>query len=126
MSNVPGVIPSAAAGVPLIPTKRTRLEYSTVAKTAIKDSVKPNKLQSLELNGKNMELISKENKDRFTESNSVKQRDEINLELSDQPIYANSSCPSTLNFKKEWDKSDENYTENNVSVAVIGMDLSMN
>ncbi|PVU94246.1 hypothetical protein BB561_002696, partial [Smittium simulii] len=24
---------SAAAGVPLIPTKRTRLEYSTVAKT---------------------------------------------------------------------------------------------
>ncbi|PVU91745.1 hypothetical protein BB561_004232 [Smittium simulii] len=33
MSNVPGVIPSAAAGVPLIPTKRTRLEYSTVAKT---------------------------------------------------------------------------------------------
>ncbi|PVU89479.1 hypothetical protein BB561_005338, partial [Smittium simulii] len=33
MSNVPGVIPSAAAGVHLIPTKRTRLEYSTVAKT---------------------------------------------------------------------------------------------
>ncbi|PVU90921.1 hypothetical protein BB561_004647 [Smittium simulii] len=33
MSNVPGVIPSAAARVPLIPTKRTRLEYSTVAKT---------------------------------------------------------------------------------------------
>ncbi|PVU87810.1 hypothetical protein BB561_006160 [Smittium simulii] len=37
MSNVPVVLPSAAAGVPLIPTKRTRLEYSTVAKT---DSVK--------------------------------------------------------------------------------------
>ncbi|PVU91875.1 hypothetical protein BB561_004155 [Smittium simulii] len=34
MSNVPGAIPSNAAGVPLIPTKRTRLEYSTVAKTA--------------------------------------------------------------------------------------------
>ncbi|PVU94239.1 hypothetical protein BB561_002731 [Smittium simulii] len=32
---VSGVIPSAAAGVPLIPTKRTRLEYSTVAKTAL-------------------------------------------------------------------------------------------
>ncbi|PVU95766.1 hypothetical protein BB561_001609 [Smittium simulii] len=33
MSNVPGVIPSAAAGVPLTPANRTRLEYSTVAKT---------------------------------------------------------------------------------------------
>ncbi|PVU93532.1 hypothetical protein BB561_003214 [Smittium simulii] len=33
MSKVPGVIPSAAAGVPLTPAKRTRLEYSTVAKT---------------------------------------------------------------------------------------------
>ncbi|PVU92198.1 hypothetical protein BB561_003989, partial [Smittium simulii] len=34
MSNVPGVIPSAAAEVPLTPAKRTRLEYSTVAKTS--------------------------------------------------------------------------------------------
>ncbi|PVU86334.1 hypothetical protein BB561_006740 [Smittium simulii] len=33
MSNVPGVIPSAAAVVPLTPAKRTRLEYSTVAKS---------------------------------------------------------------------------------------------
>ncbi|PVU85924.1 hypothetical protein BB561_006866, partial [Smittium simulii] len=59
MSNVPGVIPSAAAEVSLTPAKRTRLD----------------------------------------------------------------SCPSTPNFKKEWDKSDENYSENNVSVAVIDMDL---
>ncbi|PVU95155.1 hypothetical protein BB561_001989 [Smittium simulii] len=90
---------------------------------AIKDSIKPNKLQSLELNGKNDELISKKNIDRLTESNSTKQLDKIELELSDHPIYADSSCPSTPNFKKEWDKSDENYTENNVSVAVIDMDL---
>ncbi|PVU90856.1 hypothetical protein BB561_004679 [Smittium simulii] len=41
MSNVPGVIPSAAAGVPLIPTKRTRLEYSTVAKTGYIDPAQP-------------------------------------------------------------------------------------
>ncbi|PVU89229.1 hypothetical protein BB561_005481 [Smittium simulii] len=34
MPRVPGVIPSAAAEVPLTPAKRTRLEYSTVAKTA--------------------------------------------------------------------------------------------
>ncbi|PVU87260.1 hypothetical protein BB561_006409 [Smittium simulii] len=33
MSNVPGVIPSAAAGVPYHSAKSTRLEYSTVAKT---------------------------------------------------------------------------------------------
>ncbi|PVU87964.1 hypothetical protein BB561_006095 [Smittium simulii] len=42
MSNVPGVIPSAAAGVPLIPTKRTRLEYSTVAKTGYIDPATKN------------------------------------------------------------------------------------
>ncbi|PVU86284.1 hypothetical protein BB561_006760, partial [Smittium simulii] len=35
--QISGVIPSAAAGVPLIPTKRTRLEYSTVAKTGYID-----------------------------------------------------------------------------------------
>ncbi|PVU93101.1 hypothetical protein BB561_003469 [Smittium simulii] len=34
MPNVPVAIPSAAAEVPLTPAKRTRLEYSTVAKTA--------------------------------------------------------------------------------------------
>ncbi|PVU89005.1 hypothetical protein BB561_005612 [Smittium simulii] len=37
MSNVPGVIPSAAAGMPYHSAKRTRLEYSTVAKTVIKN-----------------------------------------------------------------------------------------
>ncbi|PVU95999.1 hypothetical protein BB561_001463 [Smittium simulii] len=42
MSNVPGVIPSAAARVPLIPTKRTRLEYSTVAKTGYIDPATKN------------------------------------------------------------------------------------
>ncbi|PVU87583.1 hypothetical protein BB561_006272 [Smittium simulii] len=42
MSNVPGVIPSAAAGVHLIPTKRTRLEYSTVAKTGYIDPATKN------------------------------------------------------------------------------------
>ncbi|PVU87703.1 hypothetical protein BB561_006208, partial [Smittium simulii] len=42
MSNVPGVIPSAAAGVPLIPTKRNRLEYSTVAKTGYIDPATKN------------------------------------------------------------------------------------
>ncbi|PVU97107.1 hypothetical protein BB561_000745 [Smittium simulii] len=116
MPKVSGVIPSAAAEVPYHSAKRTRLEYSTVAKTdpsynpreftevsivhfnesahqvkAIKDSVKPNKLQSLEHSGK---------------KDDTKQLDEIELELSDQPIYADSSCPPTPNFKKEWDKSD--------------------
>ncbi|PVU95042.1 hypothetical protein BB561_002094 [Smittium simulii] len=50
---------------------------------AIKDSTKPTKLQSLELNNKNKELISKKNIDRFTDFNSIKQPEEINLELSD-------------------------------------------
>ncbi|PVU96551.1 hypothetical protein BB561_001110 [Smittium simulii] len=90
---------------------------------AIKGSTKPNKLQSLEFNNKSKVLISKENIDRFTEFNSIKQLEESNLELSDQFIYADSSCPFTPNFKKEWNKSDENYTKNNVSVAVIDMDL---
>ncbi|PVU92493.1 hypothetical protein BB561_003794 [Smittium simulii] len=84
---------------------------------AIKDSNKPNKLQSLELNNKKEELISKENKDWPTDFNRIKQPEEINLEISDQPIYADSSCPPTPNFKKEWDKSDENHTENNVSAG---------
>ncbi|PVU87994.1 hypothetical protein BB561_006086 [Smittium simulii] len=80
----------------------------------VKDSTKPKTLQSLELNTKKEELISKENKDRFTEFNCIKQPDKSNLELLEQPIYADSSCPSTPNFKKEWNKSDKNYTENNV------------
>ncbi|PVU87239.1 hypothetical protein BB561_006418 [Smittium simulii] len=42
MSNVPGVIPSAAAEVPLTPAKRTRLEYSTVAKTGLIDPASKN------------------------------------------------------------------------------------
>ncbi|PVU96694.1 hypothetical protein BB561_001028 [Smittium simulii] len=42
MSNVPGDIPSAAAGIPWIPTKRTRLEYSTVAKTGYIDPATKN------------------------------------------------------------------------------------
>ncbi|PVU85706.1 hypothetical protein BB561_006911 [Smittium simulii] len=75
---------------------------------AIKDSTKPTKLQSLEFNNKNKD---------------IKQLEKINLELSDQPIYADSSCPSTPNFKKEWDKSDENNIENNFSVAVIDMNF---
>ncbi|PVU92621.1 hypothetical protein BB561_003720 [Smittium simulii] len=125
---------SAAAELPFSSTKRIVLEHSTVKNTemqneiateakAIKDSTKPTKLQSLVLNNKNEELISKENIDWFTEFNSIKRPEKINLELSDQPIYADSSCPSTPNFKKEWDKSNENYTENNDSVAVIDMDL---
>ncbi|PVU87888.1 hypothetical protein BB561_006137 [Smittium simulii] len=47
MPKVSGVIPSAAAGVPLIPTKRTRLEYSTAAKTVLIDPASPNPLGSL-------------------------------------------------------------------------------
>ncbi|PVU93702.1 hypothetical protein BB561_003096 [Smittium simulii] len=35
MSKVPGVIPSAAAGVPYHSTKRTRLEYRTVVKPVL-------------------------------------------------------------------------------------------
>ncbi|PVU86795.1 hypothetical protein BB561_006543 [Smittium simulii] len=42
MSNVHGVIPSAAAGVPLTPAKRTRLEYSTAAKTGLIDPATKN------------------------------------------------------------------------------------
>ncbi|PVU94445.1 hypothetical protein BB561_002546 [Smittium simulii] len=38
---------------------------------AIKDSTKPNKLQSLELNTKKNKLISRENIDYFTEFNSI-------------------------------------------------------
>ncbi|PVU89787.1 hypothetical protein BB561_005161 [Smittium simulii] len=45
----------------------------------IKYSTKLTKLQSLELNNKNKELISKENKDRFTEFNSIKQLEEITV-----------------------------------------------
>ncbi|PVU85854.1 hypothetical protein BB561_006888 [Smittium simulii] len=37
MSNVPGAIPSAAAGMPYHSAKRTRLEYSTVVKTGLID-----------------------------------------------------------------------------------------
>ncbi|PVU97633.1 hypothetical protein BB561_000453 [Smittium simulii] len=63
---------------------------------------------------------------KFTEDEDnpgrKKKLEESNLELSDQPIYTDSSYPSTPNFKKDWDKFDENYTENNVSVAVIDMD----
>ncbi|PVU94325.1 hypothetical protein BB561_002623, partial [Smittium simulii] len=75
---------------------------------AIKDSTKPTKLQSLELNNKNKD---------------IKQSKGSNLELLYQPIYADSSYLFTPNFIKVWDKSDENYTENNVSVAIIDMDL---
>ncbi|PVU89745.1 hypothetical protein BB561_005181 [Smittium simulii] len=53
----------------------------------------------------------------------IKQPKEINLELSDQPIYADSSCPSTPNFKKEWGNDHRNYTENNVSTSVIDTDF---
>ncbi|PVU98120.1 hypothetical protein BB561_000108 [Smittium simulii] len=60
------------------------------------------------------EIDLNRNIDRFTEFNSIKQPEEIDLELLDQHIYADSSSPSTPNFKKEWDKSDENYTENNL------------
>ncbi|PVU97025.1 hypothetical protein BB561_000847 [Smittium simulii] len=89
----------------------------------IKDSAKPTKLQSLELNSKNDELILKENIDWLTDINSTKQPEKINLELPDQSIYADSSCPSTLNFKKEWGNDHENYTENNVTVAVIDINF---
>ncbi|PVU93130.1 hypothetical protein BB561_003439 [Smittium simulii] len=49
--------------------------------------------------------------------------DKSNLELLDWPIYADSSYPPTPNFKKEWGNGNENQTENDVSVAVIDMDL---
>ncbi|PVU89261.1 hypothetical protein BB561_005460 [Smittium simulii] len=42
MLNVPGVIPSATADVSLTPAKRTRLEYSTVAKTGLIDPATKN------------------------------------------------------------------------------------
>ncbi|PVU89593.1 hypothetical protein BB561_005258 [Smittium simulii] len=42
MPRVPGVIPSAAAGVPYHSAKRTRLEYSTVAKTGLIDPASKN------------------------------------------------------------------------------------
>ncbi|PVU87570.1 hypothetical protein BB561_006280 [Smittium simulii] len=66
---------------------------------------------------------SKEKAGQCIVSNTHKKPVEISLELSDQAIVSESSCPSTPNFKKEWDKSDDNYTENNFSVAVIDMDL---
>ncbi|PVU98193.1 hypothetical protein BB561_000056 [Smittium simulii] len=58
ISNVPGVIPSAAAGVPLIPTKRTRLEYSTQKITKITKKIqkikkKNEKFEKFQQNNKN-------------------------------------------------------------------------
>ncbi|PVU87406.1 hypothetical protein BB561_006351 [Smittium simulii] len=52
MPKVPDVIPSADTGVPLTPAKRTRLEYSTVAKTA-KKIKKPQKTKKFQQNDKN-------------------------------------------------------------------------
>ncbi|PVU91000.1 hypothetical protein BB561_004603 [Smittium simulii] len=63
---------------------------------AIKDSTKPTKLQSLELN---------------TKTKHIKQPEEINLELSNQPIYADSSSPSIPNFKKKWGNGNDNYSK---------------
>ncbi|PVU86895.1 hypothetical protein BB561_006508 [Smittium simulii] len=40
--TIPGVIPCAAAGIPYYSSKRTRLEYSTVAKTGLIDPVPKN------------------------------------------------------------------------------------
>ncbi|PVU95377.1 hypothetical protein BB561_001855 [Smittium simulii] len=197
MSNVPGVIQSAAAGVPLIPTKRTRLEYSTVAKTAPKNAMETKinnlfvdinkninqkaqkkfkepeehtiklmqkkinnffgkskknnttffsskaqkqptyqeqlaensnrlgELQKLATEQKSDYKNSKEKAGQCIISNTHKTPVEISLELPDQAIVSESSCPSTPNFKKEWNKSDENYTGNNVSVALIDIILSM-
>ncbi|PVU93944.1 hypothetical protein BB561_002917, partial [Smittium simulii] len=42
MPKILGVIPSAAAEVPLTPAKRTHLEYSTVAKTGYIDPATKN------------------------------------------------------------------------------------
>ncbi|PVU95224.1 hypothetical protein BB561_001945 [Smittium simulii] len=73
---------------------------------AIKDNTKSIKLQSLELKTKTW--------NRFTEFNSIKQLEEMDLELLDQKFMLTAAA---------WHKSNENYTGNNVSVAVIDMDL---
>ncbi|PVU88598.1 hypothetical protein BB561_005763, partial [Smittium simulii] len=57
MPKVPGVIPSAAAGLPYHSAKRTRLEYSTVAKTAKKNQKPQKTTKKFEKNKK----ISKKN-----------------------------------------------------------------
>ncbi|PVU93754.1 hypothetical protein BB561_003054 [Smittium simulii] len=78
MSNVPGVIPSAAAGVHLIPTKRNRLEYSTVAKTgyidpATKNDYKFNFLpKNSQKNEKNTKNQKKNDKSQQHNKNNVK------------------------------------------------------
>ncbi|PVU94771.1 hypothetical protein BB561_002272 [Smittium simulii] len=151
MSHVPCGIPSAVAEfsgdidavidyVALsIGNKYVSYQYDSIAKVTYfmlynKESAKKSINTPIEynevvvelyqtLNNKNEELISKENIDRFTEFNSIKQPEKRNLKLLAQPIYANSSCPPKPNFKKKWDNSNENYTENNVLVAVIDMDL---
>ncbi|PVU97736.1 hypothetical protein BB561_000370 [Smittium simulii] len=74
MPKVPGVIPSAAAGVPLIPTKRTRLEYSTVAKTGLIDPPKKSKNQK-----KKFEKISKKNKMITNPKLSAKNYTEVSI-----------------------------------------------
>ncbi|PVU89292.1 hypothetical protein BB561_005441 [Smittium simulii] len=84
MSNVPGVIPSAAAEVPLTPAKRTRLEYSTVAKTGLIDPATKNdynfnfpsknsqKNQKNEKNTKNQKKNEKFEKFQQNDKNNVK------------------------------------------------------
>ncbi|PVU92735.1 hypothetical protein BB561_003639 [Smittium simulii] len=56
MSNVPGVVPSAAAGVPYHSAKRTRVEYSNVSKTGQKNkkiSKNTKKFKKFKQNDKN-------------------------------------------------------------------------
>ncbi|PVU87724.1 hypothetical protein BB561_006201 [Smittium simulii] len=88
-----------------------------------KNSKSLDELQKLANEQKSEQKNSKEKDGQCIISNTYKKPVEIGLELSDQEFVIESSCPPITNFKKEWDKSDENYTENNVSVAVIDMDL---
>ncbi|PVU97314.1 hypothetical protein BB561_000628 [Smittium simulii] len=78
MPKVSGVIPSAAAGVPLIPTKRTRLEYSTVAKTGYIDPASKNDYnlnflpKNSQKNDKNIKNQKKNDKFQQHNKNNVK------------------------------------------------------
>ncbi|PVU94664.1 hypothetical protein BB561_002386, partial [Smittium simulii] len=94
MSNVHGVIPSAAAGVPLIPTKRTRLEYSTVAKTGYIDPATKNDYkfnfpsknsQNNQKNEKNTKNQKKNEKfEKFQQNNKNNEKKIINPAFNPQ------------------------------------------
>ncbi|PVU88442.1 hypothetical protein BB561_005859, partial [Smittium simulii] len=107
MPRVPGVIPSAAAGVPLTPAKRTRLEYSTVAKTGYIDPASKNDYnfnfpaQNNQKNQKNEKNIKKYKKLKKNPFNPREFTEVSIMHLLDNsiPKALKKSCYSGFNTK---------------------------